>query len=119
MSFGLVNASATFQRMMNLAMHGLNWEICCCYIDDVLVFSRSFDEHLVRLEAKAVFKRLDEAQLRVSAKKCKLAQPSLTMLGHMVSADGVAPCTDKVVAIDRIQPPKNVTELQAFLLKNS
>ena len=50
MSFGLVNASATFQRMMNLAMHGLNWEVCCCYIDDVLVFSRSFDEHLVRLE---------------------------------------------------------------------
>jgi hypothetical protein len=36
MSFGLVNASVTFSRMMNMAMHGLNWEICCCYIDDVL-----------------------------------------------------------------------------------
>ena len=81
--FGMVNASATCQRMMDLAFKGLQPEVCCCYIDDVIIFSHTFEEHLAHLEA--VFKRLDESNLRMGAKKCHFGSSSIDVLGHTVT----------------------------------
>ncbi|KAK3749370.1 hypothetical protein QZH41_009456, partial [Actinostola sp. cb2023] len=115
MAFGLTNAPATFQRLMERCLTGLNLEICLAYLDDFIVFARSFDEILERLEA--VLTRLGEYGLKLKPSKCKLFQTKLTYLGHVVSREGVGPDPDKVVVLKKWlgHPPKNVKELQTFL----
>ena len=68
MPFGLCNAPATFQRLMQVVLSGLEWDCCFVYIDDILVASRSFDDHIRHL--KLVFERLRQAGLRLKPKKC-------------------------------------------------
>ena len=68
--FGMINSGATFQRVMELAMKGLNWQICIIYIDDCIIFSSTFDEHIERL--RLVFQRFREANLKLKPKKCEL-----------------------------------------------
>ena len=63
MSFGLTNAPSVFQRLMDLVLAGLTWDICLVYIDDVIVFSSSFEEHARRLEV--VLQRLRAAHLKL------------------------------------------------------
>jgi hypothetical protein len=65
MPFGLTNAPATFQRRMDLLLTGLKWIICLVYLDDIIVFSRTFKEHLKNLEA--VFSRIQEAGFKLKA----------------------------------------------------
>ncbi|KAK3742406.1 hypothetical protein QZH41_020713, partial [Actinostola sp. cb2023] len=103
------------EALLALLDSGLNLEICLAYLDDVIVFARSFDEMLERLEA--VLTRLDEYGLKLKPSKCKLFQTKLTYLGHVVSREGVGPDPDKVVVLKKWlgHPPKNVKELQTFL----
>ena len=70
MPFGLCNAPQTFQRLMNGVLSGLTWEECLVYLDDVIIYSRTFEEHLERLEH--VFERLKESGLKIKLEKCKL-----------------------------------------------
>ena len=90
MPFGLTGAPATFQRLMDMIMAGLNLEICLVYLDDIIVFESGVHEHLKRL--RAIFERLRGARLNL--KPSKMFQKSVSFLGHVVSERGVAtdPC---------------------------
>ena len=111
MPFGLCNAPATFQRMMDGVLRGLPF--CRVYIDDVIVYSRNRQEHLGHLQT--VFKRVREAGLHLKISKCKFARAELPFLGHVVSERGVEPDPEKVSAVRRLQPPRDVAELRSFL----
>ena len=93
MPFGLCNAPATFQRLMDSVLAGLHWKTCLVYIDDIIVVGKSFDEHLCNLQA--VLERLRRAGLKLHPRKCQLLRHKVTYLGHVVSAQGIAPDPDK------------------------
>jgi len=113
LSFGLANAPALFQRLMDLVLVGLTWEICLLYLDDVIIMSETFDEQLTRLTT--VFDRLRAANLKLKPSKCKLFQREVVFLGHLVSADGVAPDPAKIQAVQNWPRPRNLTETRAFV----
>jgi hypothetical protein len=112
MPFGLKNAPAFFQRLMDTTLRA-QYEFCRCYIDDMIIFSKSFDEHLVHL--RAVFAQLRAKQIRCHPKKMRLAVSSVEYLGHFVVPNGTAPQQVKVEAIAKMAPPTNVSGLRAFL----
>ena len=87
MPFGLCNAPGTFERLMEVAMRGLQWTSCLVYLDDIVVFARTFESHLQRLGE--VLGRLQRAGLKVKPSKCQLARREVGFLGHVVSAAGV------------------------------
>jgi len=113
MPFGLTNAPATFQRMMNNAFAGLTWQCCLVYLDDIIVYSRNFDDHLRDLAL--VFRRVDEHGLRMKPSKCHIACNKVQYLGHVLSEDGLRADPAKVKAVNNWPVPKNVTEVQSFL----
>ena len=98
---------------MDLVLVGLTWESCLVYLDDVIVFSTSFEQHLERLSA--VFDRFSEAQLKLKPSKCFLFQRRVHFLGHVVSAAGVEPDPAKVEAVKNWPRPSSLTETRAFV----
>ena len=78
--FGLCNAPATFSRLMDRVLSGLHWETCLFYLDDIIVFSSTWEEHLARL--RWVFERLRHAKLKLGAAKCTFAAKEVSYLGH-------------------------------------
>ena len=113
MPMGLKGAPATFQRLMDLVLRGLHWSSVLVYLDDIIVFSRSFSDHLAQLEE--VFQRLRSANLKLKPSKCSFAQLSVTFLGHVVSRAGVHIDPEKTNKIAEWPIPVNVTELRSFL----
>ena len=113
MSFGLTNAPATFQRVMELALRGLQWSTCLIYLDDVLIFGSTFEEHLQRL--KQVLDRIRAANLKLKPEKCSLMQTEVPFLGHIVSREGVRPNPENISKVMRWPEPANVTEVRGFL----
>ncbi|XP_066267523.1 uncharacterized protein [Branchiostoma lanceolatum] len=87
--FGLMNSGATFQRLVQLCLAGVGWDVCLAYLDDSVVFTRTFDDHLHALQE--VFTRFRRAGLKLNPAKCRFAQQEVTFLGHVVSRHGVAP----------------------------
>ena len=110
MPFGLCNAPATFQRLMETILAGLARKICMVYIDDILVFSRTFEDHLSHL--KQVMECLD---LRLKPKKCKFVQERVEYLGHMISKHKIEVDPIKVAAIRDFPQPTNLKSLKSFL----
>ena len=98
MSFGLCNAPATFERMMEVILSGLQWETCLLYIDDVIIFSNNFEQHLERLSD--VLSRLQTAGLKLSPHKCQLLKKQVSFLGHVVSEHGIATDLSKIKAVE-------------------
>jgi hypothetical protein len=113
MPFGLCNAPSTFERLMETVLAGLQWKTCLVYLDDVIVFGATEEEMLSRLDE--VFGRLEGANLKLKPKKCRLFAREVEYLGHKVSADGVAVCTDKVSAIVDWPEPTCVKAVMSFL----
>ena len=113
MPFGLCNAPATFQRLMDHVYDGIAWKFVVVYLDDTIIFSRTFNEHLDHL--KRVFSRIRRAGLKLNLEKCNFWMRSLPFLGHIISPQGIAPDPQKIDAVEKIQPPKNVTQLRSFL----
>ena len=111
--FGLCNAPATFSRLMDNVLSGLSWEVCLYYLDDIIVFSKDWEEHLQRL--RMVLSRLREANLKLGHKKCTLAQSLVTFLWHLVSEDGLQPDPRLLDSIWEIQPPTAVSQIRSFL----
>jgi len=111
--FGLCNAPSTFQRLVDLALSGLTWKVCLAYLDDLIVFSRTFDEHLDRLQL--VFDRLEEADLKLKPSKCSVLQERVKFLGSVVTANGIEPDPDKVQAVANWPRPQNLTEVRSFV----
>ena len=83
MPFGVCNGPATCQRLMELVLHGLQWQICLIYLDDIIVFSKNFDDHIQRLDM--VLQRISEANLKLKPEKCDLLKSEVAFLGHFVS----------------------------------
>ena len=113
MPFGLCNAPATFQRLMDRVLGSLKWTHCLVYLDDILVFGRTLEEHNSRLAS--VLERLQKAGLTVNIAKCRFAAESVSFLGHEVGADGLRPNPEKVRAVAEFSPPTSVTQLRSFL----
>lgn len=112
--FGLNSACATFQRLTELALQGLQWTTCLVYIDDVIVHAPSFNVHMHRLIE--VLQRLSDAGLKLKPEKCRLLQPEVVFLGHVVSGDGVRPDpsnVDKVINWPTPETPKQVKQFVA------
>ena len=111
--FGLCNGPATFQRLMDLVLSGLQWSSCLVYLDDIIVVGRSFHEHLQNLEN--VFQRLRSAGLKLKPKKCTFMRKEVLYLGHLVSREGIATDPGKISKVAGWPVPTTVQEVQRFL----
>ena len=96
MPFGATNAPATFQRLMHDCLGDLNMNWCIVYLDDIIIFSDTKDEHLKRLEA--VFQKLYAAGLKLKPSKCHFFREEIEYLGHVVSGKGISTNPKKVEA---------------------
>ena len=110
---GLSNSAPVFERLMEKVLFGLTWKICLVYLDDIIIFSRSFEEHVENL--KEVFERLKEANLKLSPKKCHFFKKQVKFLGHIVSENGVSTDPSKIQAVKDWPVPKNVKEVRSFV----
>ena len=113
MPFGLSNAPATFERLMERVLGQLQWQICLCYLDDILVFSDTVEDHLTRLEA--VFSRLRAAGLKLKPKKCHFFQEKVTFLGHVISREGIATDPAKVEKVLKCMNPTNIHDIRSVV----
>src|SRR5206468_7115060 len=113
MPFGVTNGPATFQRLMDLTLAGLNYDVCLVYLDDIVLMSSTVPEHLDRL--RLVLERLRNAGLKLKPSKCDLLQRTISFLGHIVSERGVATDPSEIEAVTDWPTPTNVTEVRAFL----
>ena len=113
MAFGLCNAQASFQRLMERCMGELHLRECLIYLDDIIIFSKTFDEHLVRLAN--VFRQLEVHGLKLKGSKCEFFQRQVNYLGHIVSDAGIHTDPDKIAVLKEWKPPTNVKELRSFL----
>ena len=108
-----LNAPATFQRLMEVVLVGLTRRSCHVYLDDVLVFGRTVEEHNSRLAQ--VFNRIRDAGLRLKPKKCHFTRESVEYLGHVVSAEGIRTNPEKLRAVNEYPTPFDVRSLRSFL----
>ena len=113
MSFGLCNAPATFERLMEKVLSGLPWEVCLLYLDDIIVHGRAFGEVIKRL--RIVLQRLRDAGLKLNPKKCILLQQSVPFLGHVVSNHGVSTDPKKIEAVRTWPSPRAAKDIKSFL----
>ena len=113
MPYGLCNAPATFQRLMQNCLGELNLTYTLIYLDDVIVFSRTEEEHLTRL--RAVFERFREHGLKLKPSKCHFLQKEIAFLGHKVSKEGMKSGDNGLKGIAEMAPPVNYTEIRRFL----
>ena len=113
MPFGLCNAPATFQRLMDLVLSGLQWSHYLVYLDNVITLGTSFDDHLCKLAA--VFERLRKAGLKLKPSKCAFFQREVQYLGHIISREGVATDPKKTEKVKSWPIPTSTKEVQQFL----
>ncbi|CAF2263104.1 unnamed protein product [Rotaria magnacalcarata] len=113
MPFGLTKAPATFQRLMDIVLSGLKWQCCLVYLDDIIVFSTTFDQHLHNL--RQVFSALADAHLTLKASKCNFSRQEMKFLGHLITPDGIKPDPDLIATVQRFPVPRDVRSVQAFL----
>ena len=110
---GITNAPSTFQRLMEKCMGDINLKEVLVFLDDLIIFSETFEEHETRL--LHVLNRLKEYGLKLSVEKCKFFQTSVKYLGHIVSQHGVETDPQKIEALKTWPRPQNLKELRSFL----
>ena len=108
-----MQCSATFLRLMDRTLAGLARNIYLYYLDNIIVFSATWAEHLERL--RAVFERLHRANLKLGAHKCHLAAREVSFLDYKVTPEGLEPEPQLMEAISKLPPPINVSEVRSFL----
>ena len=113
MPFGLTNAPATFQRLMESCLGDLHLNWCIIYLDDIIVFSETPQEHIKRLHG--VFQKLASAGLKLKPNKCEFFKKKITYLGHVVSEKGIEVDPKKTEAVWKWPVPKTVTDVRSFL----
>ena len=113
MPFGLCNAPATFEQLMERVLSGLQWQTCLVYIDDIIVYGDSFQLSMQRLQE--VLTRIRKAGLKLSPKKCHLFQKSVNFLGHVVSHEGIQTDPVKTESVEKWPIPRTVTDVRSFL----
>lgn len=113
MPFGLCNTPATFQRLMQVVLAGLELDCCFVYFDDILVASKSFEEHLHHLQL--VFDRLHIAGLRLKPTKCLFLCEEVPYLGYVISKHGIRPDPMKTDKVRNFPTPTDPTKVRQFL----
>ena len=113
MPFGLTNAPATFQRLMNSVMSDFIFSILLVYLDDLLVYSSTFDKHLAALDQ--VMQRLREVGVKLNPEKCEFGRRKVGFLGHVVSSEGLATDPSKITAVADWPTPKTARDVRSFL----
>ena len=113
LSFGLTNAPACFMRAMHLILRELCWSDCLVYLDDIIVFGRTLQEHRERLSL--VLSNLTKADLKINSKKRKLLCEQVVVLGHVVLGKGISTDPEKIRVIKEWLVPADESQLRAFL----
>ena len=113
MPFGLCNAPATFQRLMDIVLTGLQWTSCLVYLDDIIVLGRTFTEHLSNLGS--VFSRIRDAGLKIKPEQCSFLKEKVKYLSHIVSKEGIAADPEKTATVKTWPTPTSTKEVQQFL----
>ena len=113
MPFGLCNAPATFERLMDRVLCGMRWSQCLVYLDDVISFGTSIPEALARLEE--VLSRLSDFGLQLKVKKCTFMETEVTFLGHIVGRTGLACDPAKILAVWNWHVPDKVKAVCQFV----
>ena len=103
MPFGLTNSPATFQRLMERCLGDLQPQECLVYLDDIIVYSQTIEEHMQRLEC--VFRKLKEFSLKLKPSKCSFLQSEVKYLGHIVTKEGISTDPDKVKSVQNWPAP--------------
>jgi len=111
--FGLSNSPSNFQRLTDVVLRNLIGVQCYVFIDDIVIFSKSAEEHAARLEN--VLETSDKANLQSHPGKCAIAQPQVNYLGYVLSDNGVSASADKVQAVKNYPTPRSPKEVRAFL----
>ena len=109
--FGLAQAPGYFQALISKVLQGLDF--ATGYLDDIIIFSRSEEEHLEHLEK--VFLALKAAGLKLKRSKCDFFKSNLSYLGHMISEEGISPMPEKLESIRKMPAPRNAKEIKQFL----
>jgi transposase InsO family protein len=113
MPFGLKNAPATLQRIMDNILRGIQNEKCLVYLDDIIIFSTSLKEHIENL--KSVFERLKQTNFKIQLDKSEFLRKEVNYLGHVITPNGVKPNPDKIHAVKNYPIPKNQKQIKSFL----
>lgn len=113
MSFGLVNAPSTYQRMMQSVLAGLQWKCLQVYLDDIIIASETFEEHLI--DITATLNRLENAGLKMKASKCEFCCSEVKYLGHLISREGIRANPEKIEKVKNWVLPSTSKELEAFI----
>lgn len=113
MPFGLKNAPATFQRLMDHILRGLQDDTCIVYLDDIVIYSTSLQEHLTKL--RKVLTRVREANLKANLEKSEFLRKEVKYLGHIITDEGVKPNPEKVRTVQEYPLPTTTKEIKAFL----
>ena len=109
--FGLAQAPAYFQRLINEVLIGLDFAMG--YLDDIIIFSKTEEEHLRHLEI--IFERLRGADLKLKLQKCSFFKKHIQYLGHLLSEEGIQPLPEKLESISKMPTPKNAKQVKQFL----
>ena len=113
MCFGLSNSPACFQRLMQKCLGDIHLKECMVFLDDVVIHSKTLEEHLERLEH--VLRRLQDNGLKLNPSKCKFFQKRITYLGHVISENGIETDPEKIQKVQDWPRPSNVDDVRAFL----
>ncbi|CAG8791241.1 23032_t:CDS:2, partial [Dentiscutata erythropus] len=113
MPFGLCNASTTFQYIMNYMLADFIEQFVVVYLDDIVIYSASFNEHLHHIAA--VFEKLKAVGLKLNYDKCAFFQLYLHFLGHIIRREGVRPNNSKVEKVQNFPAPVNLRQLCRFI----
>ena len=113
MPFGSKNAPPTFQRLMDRILLGLTWKTCLCYMDDIIIFSKSFTQHIIDVEK--IIKICSNANLLLKPSKCIIADNKVDYLGFSFTTKGMTITKNKLEAITSKPPPKSGKNLYSFL----
>ena len=113
MPMGLTGSPNTFQSLMEHVLVGLTWNITVPYLDDCIIFSKTPEEHIKRLQQ--VFQRFREANLKINPTKCAFFQTKVQFLGHVISKNGLEVVPEKFKAVQNFPVPQNQTDVKSFL----
>jgi hypothetical protein len=109
---GLKNSPSVFQRLMNQTLGSLRWDICLAYLDDIIVYSPSFDQHL--LDVHRVCQVLHASNFKLNYNKCAFFQHEISFLGHKINVDGCSPNDDNIRSIFQFPLPQSSKAAHSF-----
>ena len=109
MPFGLCSAPATFERLMETVLSGLHWQVCLIYLDDIIIFGKTFNEMISNLDT--VIQRFVKSGLKLKPSKCQLFCKEVEFLGHIINENGVHTDPKKIECIADWPTPSSVKEV--------